>query len=61
MDFNLEDFFITTEIATDIWVILALETGFRKVLVTALSFPITFFCGNKKKRKKKKIQTLSAD
>lgn len=35
MGSNLEDFFITTEIATGIWDILALETAFRKVLVTA--------------------------
>lgn len=48
MDSNLEDFFITSEIATGIWVIFALETAFRKVLVTALSFLIAFFCGKKK-------------
>lgn len=55
MGSNPEDFFITTEIATDIWDIFALETAFRKVLVTAVSFPIAFFCG------KEKTQTLSAD
>lgn len=51
MDSNLEDFFITSEIATGIWVIFALEAAFRKALVTALSFLIAFFHGKKKKPK----------
>jgi len=49
MDSNPEDFFITTEIATNIWVTLALETAFRKVLVTALSFPYCRLLWLKKK------------
>lgn len=53
-DSNLEDFFITTEIATDIWVIFTLEAAFRKVLGTASGFLIAFFYGKKKKEKERK-------
>lgn len=45
MDSNLNDFFVTTEIATDIWVLFALETAFRKALGRSKNFSTTVLCG----------------